>query len=90
MASSRTQDKRLLERGLRKGDLTPEEVEKEVAGLPDLSESCEQPPDDDIEKLRAEFDTERVARNERVQRFLEEGPAPVIRPDPVPLDESDL
>lgn len=90
MAPLRTQDKRLLERGLRKGDLAPEEVEKEVAGLPDLSESCGQPSDDDIEKFRAELDAERVARNERVQRFLEEGPAPVIRPDPVPLDESDL
>ncbi len=90
MAASRTQDKRLLERGLRKGDLTRQEVEEEVAGLPDLSESCEQSSDADIEKLRAEFDAERVARNERVQRFLEEGPATVIRPDPVPLDESDL
>ncbi len=90
MASAHTQDKRLLERGLRKGDLTPTEVEKEIAGRPDLSESCEQPTDDDVEKFRVELEAETVARSERVQRFLEEGPPPVIRPDPVPLDESDL
>jgi hypothetical protein len=90
MASSDTQDNRLLERGLRQGDLNPKEVEKEIAALPDLSESRGRPSDDDVEKFRDELEVEKTARDERVQRFLEEGPAPVIRPDPVPLDESDL
>ena len=90
MASSQSQDTRLLERAIRRGELSQSEVEKELEKLPDLAESVERSSDADVERLRAEFEAEGVARAERVERFLEEGPLPVVRPEPVPIDESDL
>ncbi len=90
MASSQSQDTRLLERAIRRGELSQSEVEKELEKLPDLAESVERSSDADVERLRAEFEAEGVARGERVERFLEEGPLPVVRPEPVPIDESDL
>jgi hypothetical protein len=43
-----------------------------------------------MERLRTELETEGVARAERIQRFIEEGPLPIVRPEPVLIDESDL
>ncbi len=90
MASSHSQDTRLLERAVRLGELSQSEVEKELEKLPDLAESVERCSDEDLQRVRTEFEAERVARTERVERFLQEGPLPTVRPEPVPIDESDL
>ena len=90
MASSQRQDSRLLERAIRRGDVSESEVEKELEKLPDLEQRAEADSDEDLQRLRAELEAEGVARAERVERFVEEGPLPTIRPEPVPLDESDL
>ncbi len=90
MASAHSHDTRLLERAIRRGDLKESEVEKELETLPDLEERAEPHSDEDLERLQAEFEAERIARAERVERFLAEGPLPTVRPEPVPIDESDL
>ncbi len=90
MAGSQLQDKRLLRRALRKGDVSQAEVDKQIAGLPDLGERVERSSEEEIQRVRAELEAEAAARTERVQRFLLEGPRPVLRPDPVPIDEADL
>ncbi len=90
MASAHSQDTRLLERAIRLRELSQSEVDKELEQLPDLAESVEDRSDEDLQRVRAEFEAEGVARAERVERFLEEGPLPTVRPEPVPIDESDL
>ena len=90
MASSHSQDNRLLERAMRRGDLSESEVAKELEGLPDLAERSVRDSEEDLQRLRTELETEGAARTERVERFLEEGPLPAVRPEPVPIDESDL
>ncbi len=90
MASSHSQDTRLLERAVRLGELSQSEVETELEKLPDLAERVEPCSEEDLQRVRAEFEAEGVARAERVERFLEEGPLPTVRAEPVPIDESDL
>ena len=90
MASPKSQDKRLLERAVRLGDLTQAEISKQIAQAADLEERVETRSEEEMERLRTELETEGVARAERIQRFIEEGPLPTVRPEPVLIDESDL
>ncbi|MEE9279171.1 MAG: hypothetical protein V3V67_03260 [Myxococcota bacterium] len=90
MAGSQPQDKRLLQRSLRKGDASQAEVDKQIAELPDLGERVEQRSEEELQRVRAELEVEAAARTERVERFQSEGPRPVLRPEPVPIDEADL
>ncbi len=90
MASPESQDKRVLERAVRRGDLTQAEISKQIAQAADLEERIEPRSEEELERLRTELETEGVARAERIQRFIVEGPLPTVRPEPVPIDESDL
>lgn len=90
MASPKSQDKRILERAVRRGDLTQAEISKQIAQAADLEERVEPRSEEEMERLRTELETESVARAERIQRFIEEGPLPTVRPEPVLIDESDL
>ena len=90
MASSKTVDKRLLERSVRKGELAASEVEKQVESR-DFADAVTAPPDEDIESLREDLANEKVVRDERIARSIAEPaklPTPVV---PVtPLLEEDL
>ncbi len=90
MASGETVDKRLLERSVRKGELAASEVEKQL-GSRDYADAVSAPSDADIEKLREDLATEKIARDQRIARSIAE---PARRPTPVapvaPLLEEDL
>lgn len=90
MASSQAQDKRLLERAQRRGDMSKSQVEEELSRLADLHESIQHPSEEEVERLRSELGAEREARAERIERFLTEEPQPPVRPEPIPIDEADL
>jgi hypothetical protein len=88
MAANEVPDIRLVERAQRKS--------KSAAGapgledLPDLSGNVAPVSADDLEKLRADLDTEHELRTRRIERFIKEGP---LRPAPravIPVSENDL
>lgn len=90
MASSQPQDKRLLERAVRTGELSQAQLEQELSQLPDLAERVQPPAEEELEKLRSELGAESEARAERIERFLTEEPQVAVRPEPIPIDEADL
>ncbi len=87
MASTQPQDKRLVERALRRGEAAPKADE---GALPDLAGEAQQPDQAEVARLREELEAEQIARTERIQRFIEEGPLPEVKPEPMLIDESDL
>ncbi len=90
MASTQPQDKRLLERAMRRGKLSRQEAESSSETHPDMADRLQQPNPEELEQLKEELGAEAVARKERIERFLEEGPLPEEKAEPVPIDENDL
>lgn len=86
-----TTDKRLLLRGVRKGDLAEVELTKALDELPDLSDQIRQPGQEELDALREELVAEQSARAERVQRILSE-PKDVPKPpvEVTPFTELDF
>ncbi len=90
MASKPLQDKRLVDRALRRGDLSRSDLEAAAQDLPDEGSGGEAPSQEDLDKLRSELETEGAERKARIERFMEEGPQPEEKPEPIPFNENDL
>lgn len=88
MAAVDNSDRRLQDRDLRAGRKTQEQVNQDVLSLPDSAENTEQVTDEELASLRDELIAEKPARDERIQRFINE-PEPIIVPfePPAPLDD---
>ena len=87
MASTPQQDKRIVERALRRGEATPK---IDAAAMPDLAGDARPTDEAEVAQLREELEAEQIARTERIARFIEEGPIREEKPEPVLIDESDL
>ena len=62
----------------------------ELSSFPDLAANVAAPTEEELEKLRADLETEREARTRRIERFIVEGP---LKPAPravIPVSENDL
>ena len=90
MASKQPQDKRLVDRALRRGELSRKDVDAAARELSDEGSGGEAPSEEDLEKLRSELELEGAERRARIERFMEEGPLPEAKPKPVPFNENDL
>lgn len=84
-----TTDKRLLQRGVRKGKLSERELDQALDELPDLVDRIRHPSEEELETLREELVSEQQIRAERVQRILAE-PKDVPKPQPPVTPFTDL
>ncbi len=88
MAAKDLSDIRMIERAQRKN--SGKRTTHDLTGLPDLAANVASPSAEDLEKLRADLETEHEVRTRRIERFIKEGP---IRPAPravIPVSENDL
>ncbi len=83
MSQSEIQDKRLLQRQYLRGELAADQLERILKREPDLAQNAEHPSAEEVEAFRESLEAERTARNERIERFLNEPPEP--EPPPVPI-----
>ena len=88
MAVSPTQDRRLLDRGLRKGELQKDTVDEAVMKTRDYAEDLRPADDEELSRLREDLASEKTLRDERIVHTLENpaAAAPPITAD-APLDD---
>ncbi len=86
--AARETDRRLLDRGLREGQTSAEEIAKSVLEQADCSDDIEPPSEEQIEALVESLVSEKRVRDERIERARHERPA-VVRPvhAAMPLDD---
>jgi hypothetical protein len=82
-------DIRMVEREQRRQGARVE-VPRDPANFPDLAANVLSPSDEELEKLRAELETEREVRNRRIERFIKEGPLKPVPRAVIPVSENDL
>lgn len=88
MATRVTDDRRLQDRALRKGQMNAEDVQSRVLSLPDSAEAAEPRSAEEIEKLRETLAAEKRVRDERIEVARTRRPA-IARPvhATAPLDD---
>jgi len=79
-------DKRLVERKVRQGQLSQENLERNTKALPDLAQNVSRPDEEELERVREELELEQVARDRRIERALTEPSEPVAPPPVVPFE----
>lgn len=82
-------DTRMVERQRRRQGVSVSEV-LDPASFADLAENVATPSAEDLEKLRAELETEGEVRDRRIERFVREGPLKPVPRAVVPVSENDL
>jgi len=63
---------------------------RELSNFPDLAANVLAPSEEELEKLRADLETEREVRNRRIERFIKEGPLKPVPRAVIPVSENDL
>ena len=90
MATDSLQDKRLIERAARKGDLAQVKQDALAAEAPDMAGAVRELAAEEIDALSEELEREQTLRAERIQRFIEEGPPAEPKPEIIPMSETEF
>lgn len=88
MSSADRLDRRLQERALREGAVNGKELDQAASELPDLAEQTRSPSAEELTSLPEQLAVEKVVRDKRIEKSLNEPKLPSLPPAPIiPLDD---